>query len=163
MEEIKSRLGYRLTLTSADFNEEVRPGGLLNLTVNIANSGFAALMNPRQLLVVLVGRDARSVPPYKVKLELDPRTWQPGSSSFTAKIRLPSKIEEGEYNLALWLPDEAETLRDNASYAVQFANEGTWDETTGYNLLGNIHVDSSITGSYRRVDSMQVEELTSLK
>jgi hypothetical protein len=69
----------------------------------------------------------------------------------------------GEYNLALWLPDEAETLRENPLYAVQFANEGTWEETTGYNLLGKVRVDSSMTGSYRRIDSMQVEELTSIE
>jgi hypothetical protein len=161
LEEIKSRLGYRLALTSADFNQEVRPGGLLNLTVNITNTGFAALMNPRPLYVILVGRDASRIPPYEVKLELDPRTWQPGSSSFTAKIRLPSSVGEGEYDLALWLPDEAETLRENPSYTVQFANEDTWDETTGYNLLGKVRVDSSVTGSYKRVDSLELEELNS--
>jgi hypothetical protein len=161
IEEIKNRLGYRLSLTSAEFNEEVRPGGLLNLTVNITNTGFAALMNPRALYVVLVGRNARSVPPYNVKLELDPRTWQPGTSSFTAKIRLPSNIANGEYRLALWLPDEAEALRENPLYAVQFANEAAWEEATGYNILGNVNVDSSVTGSYKRVDLMEVEEFHS--
>jgi hypothetical protein len=157
IEEITNRLGYRLLLTSADFNEQVRPGGLLNLTVNITNAGFASLINPRPIFVVLVGRDA--IPPYQVKLELDPRTWQPGSSSFTAKIRLPSRIEEGEYNLALWFPDEAETLKENARFAVQFANEGTWEDATGYNILGKVNIDSSVAGSYERSESMQVEEL----
>ena len=159
IEEITNRLGYRLSLKSAEFNEQVRPGGLLNLTVNITNAGFASLMNPRPVFVVLVGRDARSVPPYQVKLELDPRSWQPGSSSFVAKIRLPSRIGEGEYNLALWLPDEAETLKANVLFAVQFANEGIWEEATGYNILGKVNVDSSVTGSYERGESMQVEEL----
>jgi len=161
MEEIRNRLGYRLALTSADFNEEVRPGGLLNLRVNISNTGFASLMNPRPLFIVLVGQNARSVPPHIVKLELDPRSWQPGSSSFTAKIRLPSNMANGEYNLALWLPDEAETLRENPLYSVQFANEGTWDESVGYNVLGKVTVDSSATGSYKSVDFIAVEELIS--
>jgi hypothetical protein len=156
MEEITNRLGYRLSLTSAEFNEEVRPGGLLNLTVHITNTGFAALMNPRPLYVVL--QQPNSI--FLAKLELDPRTWQPGSSSFAAKIRLPSRMEEGDYRLAVWLPDEAETLRENPQYAVQFANEGTWDDATGYNILGNVTVDSSVTGSYARADRMQVEELS---
>jgi hypothetical protein len=65
-----------------------------------------------------------------------------------------------QYNLALWLPDEAETLQANPQYAVRFANEGIWDETTGYNILGKIKVDSSVTGSYQRTDFMQVEELS---
>jgi hypothetical protein len=108
-----------------------------------------------------VGPGARNVPPYEVKLELDPRTWQPGSSSFTAKIRLPSQMGEGDYNLALWLPDEAAALRANTFYAVRFANEGIWDESTGYNNLGTINVDLSVTGSSKRADVMRVEELNS--
>jgi hypothetical protein len=157
LEEITNRLGYRLVLESADFNEQVRPGGLLNLTANIVNTGFAALMNPRPLYVVLVSQDAN--PPYTAKLELDPRSWQPGSSSFTVNVRLPSSMGESEYNLALWLPDAAETLQGNPFYAVQFANEGIWEETTGFNILGKIKVDASVTGSYQRADSMQVEDL----
>jgi hypothetical protein len=159
LEEITNRLGYRLALESAAFNEEVRPGGLLDLTVNVVNTGFAALMNPRPLYVVLVGWDASRIPPYESMLELDPRTWQPGSFSFTVTIRLPSSMEEGEYNLALWLPDEAETLQKNSLYAVQFANERMWEQATGFNILGKIKVDASVTGSYQRVDSMQVEDL----
>jgi hypothetical protein len=155
MEEINNRLGYRLSLTFADFNEQVRPGGLINLTVNITNSGFASLMNPRPLYIVL--QEPNSI--YITKLELDPRTWQPGDSAFSVSIRLPSKMAEVEYNLALWLPDEAETLQIAPLYAVQFANEGVWDESTGYNILGTIKVDSSVGGSYKRTDFLSVEEL----
>lgn len=165
LQEITDRLGYRLSLTSADFNEQVRPGGLLNLTVNITNNGFASLMNPRPLFVVLSpspdGRGDRGEGEIAVKLDLDPRAWQPGNSSFTASIRLPSKMEEGEYRLALWLPDEAETLQSNPLYAVQFANENVWDESAGYNILGQVLVDSSVTGSYERGNSMKVESLSS--
>ncbi len=156
LQEITDRMGYRLSLTSADFNEQVRPGGLLKLTVNINNSGFAALMNPRPVFIVLKGTDSLTL----TKLELDPRAWQPGDSSFTVSMRLPSKIKDGDYQLALWLPDEAEILQSNPQYAVQFANEGVWDEATGYNTLGQVTVASSVTGSYERSDSMQVEEIS---
>ena len=165
IEEITNRLGYRLSLTSADFNEQVRPGGLLNLTVNISNSGFASLMNPRPLYVVLFpspdGSGVRGEGEISVKLDLDPRTWQPGESSFTTSIRLSSNMADMDYNLAIWLPDEAETLQNNPLYAVQFANENVWDEATGYNILGTIKVDSSATGSYQRNDFMEVEDLSS--
>src|SRR5690606_15365175 len=126
---------------------------------NITNNGFASLMNPRPLYVVLVAQDA--ILRYETKLDLDPRAWQPGNSSFTASIRLPSKMEEGEYRIALWLPDEAETLESNPLYAVQFANENVWDESAGYNILGQVLVDSSVTGSYERGSSMKVESLSS--
>lgn len=141
MEEVVNRLGYRLSLTSADFNEQARPDGLLNLTVTLKNSGFAALMNPRPLFVVLAKQDASL--PYVTKIELDPRAWQPGDSSFTAQVRLPSDLAEGQYKLALWLPDEAASLQNNPFYAVRFANENTWDEATGYNMLGQVTVSNS--------------------
>ena len=115
-------------------------------------------MNARPLYVVL--QQANSI--FLTRLELDPRTWQPGSSSFTAKIRLPSRMAEGDYNLALWLPDEAEALQNDPRYAVQFANEGTWEEATGYNILGKVDVDSSVSGSYSRAEYMEVEELNSV-
>ncbi len=156
LDEITNRLGYRLALTSADFNETVRPGGLLHLTVNVTNSGFAALMNPRPVFVVLQEPNAI----FLTKLELDPRTWQPGDSSFTAAIRLPSNMAEMDYTLALWLPDEAETLQNNPLYAVRFANEGVWDESTGYNVLGAVKVTSAATGSYQRADALTVEALS---
>jgi len=157
MEDINNRLGYRLTLASAEFNEQVRPGGLLNLTASITNHGFSSLMNPRSLYVVLVGQG--EVSPFEVKLELDPRTWQPGDSSFTVSIRLSAKMDEGEYNLALWLPDAAKMLQENPFYSVRFVNEGIWDESTGYNILGQVTVDDATAGSYERINSMKVEEL----
>ena len=52
-DEISNRMGYRLSLTSAEFNEQVRPGGVLNLSVNLVNSGFASIINARPLYVVL--------------------------------------------------------------------------------------------------------------
>jgi hypothetical protein len=155
LEEITNRLGYRFVLTSAGFNENVRPGGLLNLNLNITNVGFAAPVNPRPVFVVL--QEPNSI--FLTRLELDPRTWQPGDFSFRTSIRLPSDLREMEYNLALWLPDESEALRENPLYAIQFANQGIWDEETGYNILGQVNVDSSVTGSYQRAESLEVEEL----
>ncbi len=154
MEKINNRMGYRLTLTSADFNEQVKPGGILNLTINLQNTGFASIINERPLYVVLFpppsGRGVRGEGEFQVKLELDPRTWEPGTSTFAAKLHIPSNIGEGEYHLALWLPDGYDSLRDNPLYAIRFANENVWDESTGYNMLGNISITQSATGIYQR-------------
>jgi len=159
VEEINNRMGYRLSLTTADFNEQERPGGVLNLTVDLQNTGFASIINEHPLYVVLVGGDG--IPPYKVQLDIDPRRWEPGEISFTAKLHIPSNAPEGEYRIALWLPDVYESLRDNPLYSIQFANENVWDESTGYNILGKINVDKGAGGSYQRGEKFEVIESTS--
>jgi Domain of unknown function (DUF4832)/Domain of unknown function (DUF4874) len=159
MEEINNRMGYRLSLTSADFNEKVRPGGILNLSVNLQNTGFASIINERHLYVILVGRD--DIPPYKVKLDMDPRTWEPGTATFTIKLRIPSNISAGAYQLALWLPDGYASLQDNPLYAIRFANENVFDPSTGYNVLGAINVNQAAGGSYQSGTKFQVIESSS--
>jgi len=148
LQEITDRMGYRLSLTTADFNEQVRPGGILNLTVNLQNTGFASVINERPLFVVIVAKDGASR--HEVKLEIDPRIWEPGTATFTAKLHILSNARKGEYQLALWLPDGYESLRNNPLYAIQLANEGVWDEATGLNLLGNVTVTESAGGEFER-------------
>ena len=146
LQEISDRMGYRLALTTADFNEQVRPGGILNLAVVIENKGFASIINERFLYIVLFNGTER----FEVKTSIDPRTWQPGTSSFNVQLHIPSNADEGEYQLALWLPDAYETLHDNPLYAVQFANENIFDEQTGLNILGTVTVNKSTGGNYQR-------------
>ena len=146
LQEITDRMGYRLALTSANFNEQVRPGGILNLAVAIENKGFASIINERFLYVVLFNGTER----YEVKTSIDPRTWQPGTSSFNVQLHIPSNADEGDYQLAFWLPDAYETLHDNPLYAVQFANENIFDEQTGLNILGTVTVNKSTGGNYQR-------------
>src|SRR5688572_19657091 len=159
LEEIKNRMGYRISLTSADFNEQVRPGGVLNLAVNLQNTGFASIINEHPLYIVLVGRDGSA--PHRVKLDIDSRHWEPGSATFAAKLHIPSNIAEGEYRLGLWVPDGYESLQDNPLYAVQFANENVWDESMGYNILGTISVNKDAGGSYQRGEKFEFIESTS--
>lgn len=158
LDEINERLGYRLVLTTASFDERVPPGGLLRVEVNLENRGFAALMNPRPLFLALAG--PAGLAKNLVELELDPRDWRPGASSFSLALRLPQDLPEGTYRLALWLPDAAVALRNDSRYAVRFANQGTWDEQTGYNHLGELQVDASAEGSREKFDTLTVIELS---
>ncbi len=148
MDEINNRLGYRFFLTEVDFNEQVRPGGLLNLTVHVNNIGFASIINEHPLYVVLAGQG--DTPPYKVQLDIDPRHWEPGRTQLHIQLHVPSNAVDGEYQLALWLPDGYESLQNNPLYAIQFANENVWDEATGLNVLGNLSIMKSASGTYER-------------
>lgn len=160
MTEIINRLGYRLTPLQAQFNEQVRPGGILNLRVELDNSGFAAPVNPRPVFVILAPVEGGSEP-QRTLLDLDPRQWQPGRSSFDARLHLPANLAQGTYRLALWLPDEAPALQDDSRYALQFASDGTWDEVTGYNVLGNVQVINDAGGAADKENTLHVIEIHS--
>jgi hypothetical protein len=153
MQEIIDRMGYRLSLTSADFNEQVRPGGTLELKVNIQNTGFATVINEHPAYLVLRAEQVE----YKVKLDIDVRSWEAGTTTFATKLHIPSKAEEDEYSLALWLPDGYESLQNDSRYSIQLANENIWDETTGFNILGNISITDSAGGVSERGNEFKVK------
>jgi hypothetical protein len=141
--EIEARLGYRLALLSASLPHEARPGGTASISFQLENFGFAALTNPRPVILVLSGEGQR----YETELPADPRLWLPGGHSFEARVRLPSTLPPGLYSLALFLPDAAENLRDRPEYAVRLANTGLWDESDGKNALVNLTIATDGPGT----------------
>jgi hypothetical protein len=133
-EEIQKRLGYRLVLQEAGFPSAAQIGTSLTLTVKLRNEGFASPLNPRPFYAVLDGPATFTLP-----LEgIDPRGWLPGEHVISTSLALPADAPEGEYRLALWLPDPAESLKNDPRYAIRFANEGVWEEAKGWNVLGTM-------------------------
>ena len=49
-------------------------------------------------------------------------------------IKIPADAS-GECTLYLNLPDPKVTLHDNPRFSIRLANEGVWDEETGYNKI----------------------------
>jgi hypothetical protein len=142
-EEIQQRLGYRFVLQTASYQAQVRPGGTTTLEVTFDNQGFASLINPRPLYLVVNGAERYVLP----LPDVEPRRWEAGQRiTLTIPIRLPAGAAEGEYQLALWLPDASDTLRDDPRYAVAFANENVWDDATGDNLLGTLTISTDAGG-----------------
>ena len=139
-EEIRRRLGYRLTLHRATFPATVPGGGTLEVQVHLANTGFASPLLPRPVLLLLHGQN-RTV---STTVPVDPRRWEAGEHSFRALLELPPDLPGGEYTVALWLPDPAEKLRSDPRYALRFANEGTWDREHGWNVLGHVRVQAAV-------------------
>ncbi len=141
--EMENRLGYRFSLVKTAANEIVKPGGILDLTVELENSGFSSLKNPRPVYLVLEG-DSH----FETLLPIDPRFWLSGAtSSFSIRLRIPANAPEGKYQVALWLPDAYPSLQGNPQYSVRFANEDVWEQETGYNIIKNIEISSLATGN----------------
>lgn len=143
LDEIDSRLGYRLSLVSAKLPEAARPGGTFSFELVLQNLGFAALTNPRPVVLVLSGEGER----YEAELPADPRLWLPGEHTLSASLRLPAELAPGSYRLSLWLPDGDERLRPRVEYAIAFANAGVWDAAEGENMLADLAIAADAPGA----------------
>jgi hypothetical protein len=131
--EMLGNMGYRLELEDASWNADLRAAGVMNLNFSIANRGYAALFSERFVYAVLKNGSKT----YKAKLPLDARTLLPGqgASRMSFTLRIPRRIEPGQYALALWLPDRSPSLEKDPRFAVALSNEGIWESETGLNIL----------------------------
>lgn len=63
---------------------------------------------------------------------------------FDLQAALPAGLAAGVYPNLLALPDPEPTLADDPRYSIRLANDGLWDESTGYHDLGlSVMVDES--------------------
>ncbi|MEV6851323.1 DUF4832 domain-containing protein [Actinoplanes sp. NPDC051411] len=139
---IKRKLGYRLRLVDATFPTRSTAGDTFSFSARLTNDGFAGPIKPRPVFLVFDDGTHR----YNVPLNgVDPRTWTPGAVAVPPRtVSLPAMVV-GTYRLAMWLPDQSESLRGNPSYSVRLANTGTWDAAKGYNVLAGAVTVGSCT------------------
>jgi hypothetical protein len=79
---------------------------------------------------------------------VDARRWAAGQDAeWSAHLQLPGDVPEGDYALAVWLPDEAPTLRAHPAFSVRFANDAGWNPDLGYQVLGQVQIDDDASGS----------------
>ena len=134
LNEIKRRLGYRLSLTDVYHSVTSVAGQKFNVRINLENTGFAAPANGRCVELVLMNEDGRKFT-YNLSQEVDPRYWfANGKYTIETFLELPEDAT-GAYTLYLNLPDPKETLKSNPLYSIRLANAQIWDKNTGYNKL----------------------------
>lgn len=131
---IMDRLGYRLVLKQATFPVSVTTNRSFDISIALANQGFAAPYNRRRIHLVFFDRSFSSIA--KIPLSVDVRRWLAGQTfTFTRSISLPSTIRSGEYRLALELSDLAPSLQRLSKYSIRLANKGLWMGHFGWNNL----------------------------
>ena len=133
MDEVKRRLGYRLSLTEVAVPKKPAAGENFRVRIGLKNSGFAAPANPRDVELILVdGNGKQTVYAFK---DVDPRYWFANETNFIDKVvKLPADAS-GKCVLYLNLPDSYKTIHDNPLYSVRLANDNVWDSKTGYNKI----------------------------
>jgi hypothetical protein len=129
---IRRKLGYRFVMTRVAYTPKVAPGGVLGLELDIANKGYAQLMNSRPVDVVLISGSTRKT----ARLTFDARRLPAGkTTTIKANLRLPGTLPAGTYTIALRLPDASSKLASDNRYAIQLANNNVWNASTGDNTL----------------------------
>ena len=90
-------------------------------------------MNPRDVELVFVdGEGKRSVTHLR---SVDPRYWFAGETiTIDREIVIPEDAA-GDCAIYLNLPDPEFSLRNNPLFSIRLANDGVWEEKTGYNKL----------------------------
>ena len=132
MDEVKRRLGYRLSLKDVA-TSKAAAGKALRVRFNIRNTGFAAPANPRHIELVLVdGKGNKTVYEFK---DVDVRYWFANETVTVDKLIELPKNASGNCTLYLNLPDPKATIHDNPLFSIRLANDGVWNEKTGYNTL----------------------------
>ena len=132
-EEIQKRLGYRYVLDKGQFTKNPKAGDSFRIVLDLHNEGLAPAQNPREAKLVLTDKSGKVLQLWQ--LNSDPRYWMPGRKiTIDQTVTLPDGIS-GEVTLSMNLHDPCKTLRDNPLFSIQLANEGVWDESTGYNKL----------------------------
>lgn len=132
---LQRKMGYRLRLVDATFPTSATAGGSFTFSANLSNNGYAGIIKPRPIFLVLESGSNR----FNLQMSnVDVRKWIPGANSLAQQtVTLPSNIPAGTYKLALWLPDSASGLQSRPEYSIRLANQGIWDTAMGYNVLSN--------------------------
>ena len=120
-EYIRDHLGYRLVAKDCR-----RVGDKVRVTLH--NHGFAAPVNPRPAFFAVVAADGKVT---EVPTGFDCRRLLPERDA-VIEASVP-ELKDGE-RLALWLPDETDSIRLRPEYAIQLADGSKVEEIDGRRL-----------------------------
>jgi hypothetical protein len=146
-------LGYRFRLIEAGMPKILKPGGIFEMTMDMANDGWARIINPRKVEFIL-----RSISDTGTMYILDfdgdnkgNRLWLPGpaeTKTLSVVAGIPSTIPDGKYDVVLNLPDPYPSIHDRPEYSIRLANKGVWEAATGFNLMKDtLQISSSADGA----------------
>ncbi len=123
------------------------------------NGGFAAPLNSRPVLLVIIDARSRIVLNYTLS-SANVNKWFPRSPLdpmrlrlrhvLSATVPLPTTLTHGRFKLGLWMPDAAPELQSVAAYSIRLANDECdvqwWTAPTissaisGINVIGDVFV-----------------------
>lgn len=165
---MEKRLGYRFVVTGAQITERLQGSSSpLHVQFNIRNDGYATPFNSRPLKVVLLKEGGNNT--YSIVKTLDatdnhftgssssytthsnsntdPRRWWSGETTTVSMYLDVGDLANGDYTVAIELPDANESFSSDMHYSIRFANDSTWLEVDnrGMNLIGYTYMGEGYT------------------
>ncbi len=118
---IRDHLGYRLGVQANPIIQV--NNGKVEYDIKITNTGFATVINPKELYMVLITEDNQI---REFKLDMNVKEWHPvmeGNSlkEYELKGSLPLDAIKGKCRIGIWMPDKENNLKYDARYGVRFA------------------------------------------
>jgi hypothetical protein len=139
-DEIARRLGYRFKLVKGEYTKSPEIGSDFDLSLEIANDGFAAPYNAHK--VELIFKSVADNSEVVIDTDADPRFWFGGGKyTLSETVNLDGRFTTGNYQVYIALTDPENSLSGNPYYNIRFANKNVWDADEGYNLLFSIDIE----------------------
>jgi hypothetical protein len=121
-EFVRDHLGYRLNMLGSSIRSA---GKNMEYNFRFSNTGFASVINPKPVYLVFI--DSRNKVVKEIRIEANPRDWQPYDPRlktyrpviYQLKGIVPVHLK-GKYEVGIWMPDSDESLRYNPLYDVKW-------------------------------------------
>ena len=149
---VRNHLGYRFVLRGVSLTKKVSKGQKLILEANVENVGFANLVKPKELSILLKDEDGYYSFAFRkdelkegmVAENYDPTAWDSQTvTNVSLAIPLPEELPLGEYQVLIRIASPAaEGKIGMQGYPVRFANDddNVWDQESGGNFIGTITI-----------------------
>lgn len=145
---IRDHLGYRLNLIPDPLL--TKEGDDLVYDIKVTNTGFATVLNPKPVYLVLIDESNQIVKEIELT-DVNPRDWQPWEKGKPAELlthSISGKVVvglSGKYKVGIWIPDSRTSIKDEPAYCIKFATDNRavthwYNATRAINLIGEIQL-----------------------
>lgn len=121
LDKLYKTLGYRFVLREVNFEKSINKGDTLEITIKIENKGVAPFYFKWPLTLYMFDEKQQIV--FQQLLDVDIRSWLPGTSTVSTKIVIPEQLNPGKYDVKLAIHDP-----DSSQPGLMFANKGGDDQ-----------------------------------
>ena len=133
MANVRTKLGYRFILSSADFSKKASQAKPFDVTINIQNIGYASPYNARPVQLLLRNKNTGAIKKFDFNTEI--RKWFTGYIKLEQSFTLTPDVVAGTYDVLLNMPDKYASINTRSDFSIRLANFNLWEDTTGYNKL----------------------------